>query len=220
MGKTAYINCIASGIPLTEIKWLHNGHPLSFGARVRLITNSSILINPITKDDKGMYQCLMSNQYDYAQGICELRLGEVQPQFNYKFIEHLMQPNTIASLKCIASGNPTPHILWNVDGYDIKTSERILLGQYVTLNGDVVSHVNITGLTTEDSGDYECTAISKAGNITHINRLSVYGKPLIRYMPTIIAIAGNKLLIKCPIGGYPIDGIKWLKDNITLPNDI
>lgn len=54
--------------------------------------------------------------------------------------------------------------------------ERLLIGQYVTMFGDVISHVNITAVKSEDGGSYECTAISKAGSASHVGRLNIYGK--------------------------------------------
>lgn len=56
--------------------------------------------------------------------------------------------------------------------------DRLLIGQYVTMFGDVISHVNITAVKSEDGGSYECTAISKAGSASHSGRLNIYGKRL------------------------------------------
>lgn len=42
--------------------------------------------------------------------------------------------------------------------------------------GDVVSHVNITAVKSEDGGGYECTAVSKAGSASHFGRLNIYGE--------------------------------------------
>lgn len=54
--------------------------------------------------------------------------------------------------------------------------DRLLIGQYVTIFGDVVSHVNITAVKSEDGGGYECRAVSKAGTASHFGRLNIYGK--------------------------------------------
>jgi len=52
----------------------------------------------------------------------------------------------------------------------------MLIGQYVTVFGDVISHVNISGVKTEDGGEYECTAHNKAGSTSHAATLNVYGE--------------------------------------------
>lgn len=44
---------------------------------------------------------------------------EVAPQLIYKFIEQTMQPGPSVSLKCSATGNPTPKIIWHLDGFPL-----------------------------------------------------------------------------------------------------
>lgn len=95
-----------------------------------------------------------------------------------------------------------------------------MIGQYVTVLGDVISHVNITAVKSEDGGEYECIAKSRSGQINHAGRLNIYGMPFVRSMPTISSVAGKQLFIKCPVAGYPIDTITWEKDNIQLPTNM
>ncbi len=40
------------------------------------------------------------------------------------------------------------------------------------------------------------------------------GMPHIRPMPSISAVAGKSLTLKCPAAGYPIDNIVWEKGEI------
>lgn len=54
-----------------------------------------------------------------------------------------------------------------------------MIGQYVTAFGDVISHVNISAVKSEDGGDYECKAISRAGEVAHSARLNIYGRSLV-----------------------------------------
>lgn len=51
-----------------------------------------------------------------------------------------------------------------------------MIGQYVTLFGDVISHVNISSVKPEDGGEYECTAENRAGKAQHSARLNIYGE--------------------------------------------
>lgn len=45
----------------------------------------------------------------------------------------------------------------------------------MTMFGDVISHVNISAVKSEDGGDYECKAVSRAGEASHTARLNIYG---------------------------------------------
>lgn len=53
-----------------------------------------------------------------------------------------------------------------------------MIGQYVTVHGDVISHVNISHVMVEDGGEYSCAAENRAGKTSHSARLNIYGKRL------------------------------------------
>ncbi|XP_048510955.1 Down syndrome cell adhesion molecule-like protein Dscam2 isoform X2 [Athalia rosae] len=220
LGKPAYLTCSANGFPQTALYWLKDGQPLRTGARVRAVSRERISVTSVAREDRGMYQCFVRNEHEMAQGIAELRLGEISPQLVYRFIEQTMQPGPSVSLKCSASGNPTPQISWHLDGFPLPQNDRLLIGQYVTVYGDVISHVNISSVKPEDGGEYECTASSRAGEASHAARLNIYGLPYVRPMPAVSAVAGKQLHIKCPVAGYPIDSIIWEKDGVRLPTNM
>lgn len=89
-------------------------------------------------------------------------------------------------LKCVASGNPTPEITWELDGKRLSNTERLQVGQYVTVNGDVVSHLNISSIHTNDGGLYKCIAASKVGSFfffCYKNYLIKINSNIILYLP-------------------------------------
>ncbi|XP_036147344.1 Down syndrome cell adhesion molecule-like protein Dscam2 isoform X7 [Monomorium pharaonis] len=220
LGKSAYLTCTASGFPQAALYWLKDGQPLRTGARVRTVSSERISVTSVAREDRGMYQCFVRNEYEMAQGIAELRLGEIAPQLVYRFIEQTMQPGPSVSLKCSAAGNPTPQISWLLDGFPLPQNDRLLIGQYVTVYGDVISHVNITTVKPEDGGEYECIASSRAGEARHSARLNIYGLPYVRPMSPVSAVAGKQLYIKCPVAGYPIESIVWEKGDVKLPTNM
>ncbi|XP_057323530.1 cell adhesion molecule Dscam2-like isoform X3 [Microplitis mediator] len=220
LGKPASLTCSASGFPQAALYWLKDGQPLRTGDHISLISRDRISVSAVAREDRGMYQCFVRNEHEMAQGIAELRLGEISPQLVYRFIEQTMQPGPSVSLKCSAAGNPTPQISWLLDGFPLPQNDRILIGQYVTVYGDVISHVNISSVKSEDSGEYQCTAASRAGETSHSARLNVYGLPYVRPMPAVSAIAEKQLQIKCPVAGYPIESIIWEKNGTRLPTNI
>ncbi|XP_015190717.1 PREDICTED: Down syndrome cell adhesion molecule-like protein Dscam2 isoform X4 [Polistes dominula] len=220
LGKPAHLTCSASGFPQAALYWLKDGQPLRTAGRVSVVSRERISVTSVAREDRGMYQCFVRNEYEMAQGIAELRLGEIAPQLVYRFIEQTMQTGPSVSLKCSAAGNPTPQISWLLDGFPLPQNDRLLIGQYVTVYGDVISHVNITSVKSEDGGEYECTASSRAGDSKHSARLNIYGLPYVRPMSTVSAVAGKQLYIKCPVAGYPIESIVWEKGNVKLPTNM
>ncbi|XP_031765665.1 cell adhesion molecule Dscam2 isoform X2 [Galleria mellonella] len=142
---------------------------------------------------------------------------ETKPELVYWFSEQTLQPGPSVSLKCVAMGHPPPQFTWLLDGFPIPTNSRFVVGQHVTLQDDVVSHLNISRVTEQDGGEYACVASNTAGKSVHAARVNVYGLPYIREMPKVTAVAGSDLNIKCPVAGYPIESISWERDGQTLP---
>lgn len=67
--------CSASGFPQAALYWLKDGQPLRTGARIRAVSRERISVMSVAREDRGMYQCFVRNEYEMAQGIAELRLG-------------------------------------------------------------------------------------------------------------------------------------------------
>ncbi|KAK2587184.1 hypothetical protein KPH14_002930 [Odynerus spinipes] len=219
--KDAEFQCSVTGRPIPVISWAKDGLPVREGSSGRTkITGSggsTLHISSIVRDDKGMYQCFAKNEYEMVQATAELRLGDAAPQLLYKFIEQTIQPGPSVSLKCIATGNPTPHFSWTLDGFPLPQNDRFMIGQYVTVHGDVISHVNISAVHVEDGGEYRCSAVNRVAKAHHSARLNIYGLPHVRPMGNYAAVAGETTVIKCPVAGFPIASITWEKDGQILP---
>ncbi|XP_033230988.1 Down syndrome cell adhesion molecule-like protein Dscam2 isoform X4 [Belonocnema kinseyi] len=211
-GRPATFTCNVKGNPVKTISWLKDGKPLGH-------EEQTLRIESVKKEDKGMYQCFIRNDQESAQATTELKLGGrfEPPQIRQAFSEETLQPGPSVFLKCVASGNPTPEITWELDGKRLSNTDRLQVGQYVTVNGDVVSNLNISSIHTNDGGLYKCIAASKVGAAEHSARLNVYGLPFIRHMDKKAIVAGETLRVTCPVAGYPIESIIWERDTRVLP---
>ncbi|XP_045126170.1 Down syndrome cell adhesion molecule-like protein Dscam2 isoform X10 [Portunus trituberculatus] len=211
-GRPATFTCTYRGNPVKSVSWLKDGTPIEHKEAV-------LHINSVGREDKGMYQCFVRNDQESAQATAELKLGGrfEPPQLTYTFETSTLQPGSSVYLNCVAAGNPTPEITWELDGTRLSNSERMQVGQYVTVNGEVVSHLNISGVLTNDGGQYACVASSTVGSVKHAARLNVYGLPNIRPMDKVAVVAGENMIVHCPVAGYPIDSIVWEKNGRMLP---
>ena len=90
-----------------------------------------------------------------------------------------MQKGQRSSVRCVASGNPTPTINWYLDDEPLKERGHLKLGSFVTAASDVVSYVNISSVTRLEGGDYRCVATNVVGEAEHISRMNVYGRGLL-----------------------------------------
>ncbi|XP_033322591.1 Down syndrome cell adhesion molecule 2 isoform X3 [Megalopta genalis] len=220
LGGNAEFRCEVSTHPQAGphfVTWYKDGRQLPGTGR----QSELLRLNGIGREDRGMYQCIVRRaEGDTAQASAELQLGDAPPMLLHSFISQTMQPGPAVSMKCSAAGNPTPQVTWALDGFPLPTNGRYVIGQYVTVHGDVISHVNISHAMVEDGGEYSCTAENRAGKATHAARLNVYGLPYIRLIPKVTAVAGETLRLKCPVAGYPIEEIKWERANRELPDDL
>uniref|UniRef100_A0A336KTJ2 CSON014681 protein n=1 Tax=Culicoides sonorensis TaxID=179676 RepID=A0A336KTJ2_CULSO len=209
-GRPAVFTCHFSGNPIKTISWTKDGKSIKHSDPV-------LKIESVKKENKGMYQCFIRNDQESAQASAELKLGVDPPVIKEAFTEETLHPGPSVFLRCIAHGNPTPEISWELDGKKISNNERYQVGQYVTVNGAVVSYLNITSVHTNDGGLYKCTASSKVGTVSHEAKLNIYGLPFIRPMEKKPIVAGETLVVTCPVAGYPIESIVWERDNRPLP---
>ncbi|XP_066244765.1 cell adhesion molecule Dscam1 isoform X30 [Euwallacea similis] len=211
-GRPAVFTCKFEGNPIKTVSWMKDGSKIDH-------TDAILRIEAVRKEDKGMYQCFIRNDQESAEATAELKLGGrfEPPQIRHAFNEETVQPGNSVFLKCIASGNPTPEITWELYGRKLSNSDRYQIGQYVTVNGDIVSHLNITAIHTNDGGLYRCNANSKVGSANHAARINVYGLPFVRSMEKQAIVAGGTLIVHCPFAGHPVDTVVWERDGRLLP---
>jgi len=95
-----------------------------------------------------------------------------------------------------------------------------MIGQYVTVHGDVISHVNISAVRVEDGGEYRCSAVNRVAKAHHAARLNIYGLPHVRTMGNYAAVAGETTVIKCPAAGFPIASITWEKGSPSYQSSL
>ncbi|XP_049268474.1 LOW QUALITY PROTEIN: Down syndrome cell adhesion molecule-like protein Dscam2 [Rhipicephalus sanguineus] len=246
VGRSANFSCRVGGHPVHGVVWTHNGRRItpsytsrpptsstsairgsgeakpSSGtalSRITVLSRDTLHINSVNRQDRGMYQCLVYNDRDSAQGSAQLVIGEDAPVFEQVFTERQARPGTTVSLRCSASGNPLPQVTWSLDGAQVPEHYHVRIGDYVSGERLVHSYINMTGVRVEDGGLYSCVARNGVGRVSHTARLNVLGKPLIRPMANVTALAGRTMQLHCAVAGHPIKSIVWQKDGRSLPQN-
>ncbi|XP_049782578.1 Down syndrome cell adhesion molecule-like protein Dscam2 [Schistocerca cancellata] len=126
VGRAAQLNCTTEGHPQLAVSWLKDGHPLTTSSRVRLVAPQILRIEHVERSDKGMYQCVVSNNDETAQGTAELRLGDVAPVLVATFAGGTLRPGAAWSAQCEAAGSPLPTLSWQRDGAPLSSDEQRL----------------------------------------------------------------------------------------------
>lgn len=78
--KDAEFQCIISGSPVDKVVWMHNGKPLTNDNRIEIHSDNRLIIKKVQKEDHGMYQCFISNEWESIQSTAELQLGDATPE--------------------------------------------------------------------------------------------------------------------------------------------
>ena len=127
-------------------------------------------------------------------------------------------------LTCTASGGPNNMFYWFKDG--------------VYLNGSTDAILNITDVTADDGGLYECVVNNTAGNssaditiysessITYVNislcilQLFCLVTPRFITVPqSVEAFIGTAVNLSCSADGFPVPDITWLFQGMPYTNE-
>ncbi|XP_064472281.1 cell adhesion molecule Dscam1-like [Ornithodoros turicata] len=218
LGGSATLTCRPSGHPVASLLWLKDGAVLGQVDQGRIrVVGQSLTLRPVERHDAGVYQCLVRNERDSAQGAARLQLGFSAPSFFSVFSEQTLEPSRFVSLQCVATGSPLPRITWSLDGSPIAAEPRVRTGDRAAALNHLTSYLNISALRVEDGGVYSCEATNSAGSAVHVARLNVAGPPRVRAMKGRETVAGETLRLHCHFAGHPIDTITWSKGGMKLP---
>nr|XP_014340103.1 PREDICTED: neurofascin isoform X1 [Latimeria chalumnae] len=106
-------------------------------------------------------------------------------------------------LECIASGVPTPNIMWFKKGGELPSKKTKFENYNKTLR--------IVAVSEEDSGEYFCLALNKMGSIRHTISVRVKAAPYWLAKPSNLVLSpGEDGKLECQANGSPKPTIQWL----------
>ncbi|BFZ20452.1 hypothetical protein BsWGS_23491 [Bradybaena similaris] len=180
IGSLVTLDCQAIGNPLPSLHWLYNS-TTQIPAGVRVKDNSSLVLLTLGWDNVGAYTCVADSITGTAQTTAMLQLMVPPTIEAIQFPTTPVRMHSSFRLSCTTSGIPTPLVQWT------RFDEPV----QATLNGRVqlpeMGLLVVNVAWKNDSGQYECWAISRVG--THRKAISVivYGPPsppvLLRAVP-------------------------------------
>uniref|UniRef100_A0AAY4BJE2 Obscurin like cytoskeletal adaptor 1b n=1 Tax=Denticeps clupeoides TaxID=299321 RepID=A0AAY4BJE2_9TELE len=134
-----------------------------------------------------------------------------------------VQTGTDAVLKCQISGDPRPAVIWERNNEKVHPG-----GRYRVFEDGNIYNLIITGVTTEDSGQYICKAKNCIGETYAAATLKVEGeaqemelreenKPRFLIKPLSTRVGrGEDAVFSCKLWGNPRPEVVWEKDGRKL----
>ncbi|NXM37276.1 PALLD protein, partial [Oxyruncus cristatus] len=180
-GKLCRMDCKASvsGLPTPDLSWQLNGRPIRPDSSHKMLVREngvhSLIIEPVTSRDAGIYTCIASNRAGENTFSLELIVAAKEVQKAPVFIEKLQNTGVTEGfpvrLECRISGEPSPQIFWKKENESLTyNTDRVSMHQdnygYICLL--------IQGATKEDAGWYTVSAKNEAGIVSCTARLDVY----------------------------------------------
>ncbi|XP_055453857.1 palladin [Psammomys obesus] len=178
-GKLCRMDCKVSGLPTPDLSWQLDGKPIRPDSAHKMLVREngvhSLIIEPVTSRDAGIYTCIATNRAGQNSFTLELVVAAKEAHKAPVFLEKLQNTGVAdgypVRLECRVSGVPPPQIFWKKENESLTHStERVSMHQdnhgYVCLL--------IQGATKEDAGWYTVSAKNEAGIVSCTARLDVY----------------------------------------------
>nr|XP_034375995.1 palladin isoform X2 [Arvicanthis niloticus] len=178
-GKLCRMDCKVSGLPTPDLSWQLDGKPIRPDSAHKMLVREngvhSLIIEPVTSRDAGIYTCIATNRAGQNSFNLELVVAAKEAHKAPVFIEKLQNTGVAdgypVRLECRVLGVPPPQIFWKKENESLTHStERVSMHQdnhgYICLL--------IQGATKEDAGWYTVSAKNEAGIVSCTARLDVY----------------------------------------------
>ncbi|KAL5020556.1 hypothetical protein ScPMuIL_003448 [Solemya velum] len=218
-GQKAWVRCTASGNPVPEVAWIHDGQQLVPSAHVRVgsvaLENGNVVsyvnISSVTIQDGGEYTCTADNgvgKVEYTAKLNVYGVPYVRPMKNIT-----ATADDPLSIRCYVAGYPVQKITWSRDTrlLPVNHLQRVSRGT-----------LTITSVRRLDAGEYICAATNTEGQgMARSVFIDVVEPPVIDPFFFPRRNQGERIVVSCVVssGDLPIS-IKWIKDGQPIPPDL
>ncbi|XP_067829535.1 neogenin-like isoform X2 [Heptranchias perlo] len=219
-GDTTLLGCEVNADLVPFVRWEHNRQLVALEGRFLKLPSGALEISNASDSDAGPYRCSVETAGS-SKTSDEVELTVLPEMGAERKLKFLQQPVPISKvsgqtviLPCVVSGHPTPTIHWTRSEETI--SER---SQRITLVGD--GSLQITDVTEEDAGIYECLAENGNETLQAQAELNVQVPPRFLKRPVnIYAHESMDIVFECEVTGAPMPTVKWIKNgDMVIPSD-
>ncbi|KAM9762394.1 palladin isoform 5-T5 [Menidia menidia] len=178
-GRLCRMDCKVSGLPTPDLIWQLNGQTIRPDSAHKMLVREngvhSLVIEPVTSRDAGIYTCIASNRAGQNSFNLELIVAAKEMHKAPSFIEKLQNTSVAEGhpvrLECRVTGVPYPQIFWKRENESFThNTDRISMHQD---NCGYLCMI-IQPALKEDAGWYTVSAKNDAGIVSSTARLDVH----------------------------------------------
>ncbi|XP_074072485.1 cell adhesion molecule-related/down-regulated by oncogenes isoform X3 [Macrotis lagotis] len=190
------LECVVSGVPSSQVKWLKDGHGSLLGGNWRQLY-SHLVTDSIDPTDAGNYSCVVGNKSEDLTRVTYTVNVLEKASISKGLRDQTVSLGATVLFTCTIHGNPTPSLTWFHNAEPIHPSLRHLI---------VENTLRINGVAVEDSGLYQCMVDNGIGFMQSTGRLEI---------ETVPFETSTKVETVTPIDATQSDGHK--KDDSAAP---
>ncbi|NWT82025.1 CDON protein, partial [Lanius ludovicianus] len=198
------LECVVSGSAAAPIRWVKDGRDALSGGRWKLL-HSHLVTEQLEASDAGNYSCVVGSDSGTVKYVNYSLTVLEPPSLSRGLQDETVAAGATVHFWCDIRGNPAPTLTWLHNAAPVHPSPRHL---------STGNHLEICGVTLEDSGLYQCVANNGIGFVQSTGRLRVQpGKdsvPIIVSPPVnTTVVAGGDVTLSCNATGLPAPLIRW-----------
>ena len=174
-GGNVTIRCQPEAAPRPTFVWKKDGNIIGSGGRRRVFPDGTLVIQPVSRDDQGLFTCVAQNVLgiEESSGWLEVLQGPILVEPPPEYDNYTM--GSTLNLNCRAEADPALDIayVWRRNGFRLDDEEYI----YRVLVDPRTGFLEISNVTIDDRGEYECEVNTWVGSLRAISMVHVMGPP-------------------------------------------
>ncbi|CAL8237070.1 unnamed protein product [Boreogadus saida] len=177
-GRLCRMDCKVSGLPTPDLLWQLNGQTIRPDSAHKMLVREngvhSLVVEPVSSRDAGIYTCIASNRAGQNSFNLELIVAAKEMHKAPTFVEKLQNTSVAEGypvrLECRVTAVPFPQIFWKRENESLThNTERVSMHQD---NCGYLCMI-IQPAMKEDAGWYTVSAKNEAGIVSTTARLDV-----------------------------------------------
>ncbi|XP_039974592.1 neural cell adhesion molecule 1 [Xiphias gladius] len=206
-GANGMVPCLVTGKPAVDVHWLRDKKeiPSTEGERVRQLTDNTLHIEKVKREDAGTYVCQaqIRGRPIYRQlSVSVVVNAPPKVHVREEVKKVIAGPETNVSLLCLVDGLPKPNITWSMP-VTFDPSRHLF-------NADR-SHLTIRSVARADGGVYICKGTNKIDEDSATLTLHVFEAPEVFVSAEQLSVSsGERVSVSCNVSGNPQPELYWL----------